>query len=68
MRKGPCPICSKKPLHELIDLKGRIVGACATCIEVIKNLKRVYQALLDAGLSEQEADRKMSELLDSDGD
>lgn len=63
MRKGPCPICSKKPLNELIDLQGRPTGACQECLDGFRNLKRVYHSLLEMGLSEKDADRKMAQLL-----
>lgn len=59
MRKGPCPICSEKPLHELIDLNGRPSGACQVCKDGYANLKRVFEELVAAGLSEREADRKL---------
>jgi len=60
---GPCPICSKRPLSELIDLKGRI-RACPSCMEGYRNLKRVYDELLGLGLSETEADKKICAMLE----
>lgn len=60
---SPCPVCSKKPLSELIGLDGSI-RACQACKDKFTQFKRVYEELLKTGLSEKEADRRMSEMLE----